>query len=54
MIDYRAECLAFAEQFSTFNVAAAIAYAESGRLTWEQVYGLFQKSLGRALVEVSR
>lgn len=54
MIDYRAECLAFAKQFPTFNVAAAIAYAESGRLTWEQVYGLFQKSLGRALVEASR
>jgi hypothetical protein len=53
-MQYRTECLKFAEQFPTANVRAAIAHAESGRLTWEQIHGLFTRSLGAALTEVSR
>lgn len=39
------DCRAFAQQFPTPNVRAAIAHCESGRLAWEQVANLFAKSL---------
>lgn len=40
---------AFAAQFPTANVKAALAYCESGRLTWEQVADLFARSLAAGL-----
>jgi hypothetical protein len=43
------EAREFAAEFPTPNVLRAVALAESGRLTWEQIHGLFRKSLGVAL-----
>jgi hypothetical protein len=40
---------AFAQQFPTPNVKAALAYCVSGRLTWEQVADLFAKSLAAGM-----
>lgn len=48
----RRECLRFAELYPTPNVAQAIAYAEAGRVTWQQIHGLFARSLGRAIAQV--
>lgn len=42
---FEVECREFAAEFPTPNVLQAIAYAESGRLSWEQIYGLFHNSL---------
>lgn len=39
----------FAAQFNTPNVRAAIAYAEAGTVTWEQIRDLFAKSLTTGL-----
>lgn len=47
-----ADVRAFAEQFPTPNVKAALAYAESGRLTWAQVAGLARKALAAGLASV--
>lgn len=47
-----ADVRAFARQFPTANVQRAVALCESGRLTWEQVHGLFHKALGAGLAEV--
>jgi hypothetical protein len=54
MSDLRSQCLAFAEQYPTANVRRAVELAESGRLTWEQIYGLFRKAMGDALTEVGK
>jgi hypothetical protein len=43
---------AFAEQFPTPNVLAAVAHCESGRLSWDAVGDLFIRSLGTALDQV--
>jgi hypothetical protein len=51
--DTRQQCLEFAAAYPTPNVRAAVQFAEIGRITWEQAYNLFQRSLGTALVEVS-
>lgn len=51
---HRTEVLKFAQQFPTANVRRAVALCEAGTLTWEQVHGLFTRSLGSALAEVSR
>lgn len=39
----------FAAQFPTPNVLRAIAYCESGRLTWEQVHPICVEALAKAL-----
>ena len=49
----RQQVLEFAATYPTPNVREAVRYAESGVITWEQVYNLFRRSLGAALVEVS-
>jgi len=43
----------FAREFPTPNVRRAIALAEAGTLTWNQVYGIFADSLATGLAEVS-
>lgn len=43
------EAREFAAEFPTPNAVAAIAYAESGRLTWVQIRDLFARSLAKAL-----
>jgi hypothetical protein len=48
----RAECLRFAELYPGPNVTRAIAAAEAGQVTWQQVHGLFARSLGSALAQV--
>lgn len=45
----RTEVLAFAVQFPTPNVLRAVAYAEAGTLTWEQVRTLAAGALTKAL-----
>jgi len=44
---------AFAAQFPTPNVLAAVAYCESGRLTWGQVYDLCREALSAGLAAVA-
>jgi hypothetical protein len=44
-----ADVRAFAEQFPTPNVKAALAHCESGRLAWEKVASLFARSLSAGL-----
>lgn len=44
-----ADVRAFAAEFPTANTLAALAYCESGRLTWGQVADLFAKSLSKAM-----
>jgi len=44
----------FAQQHPTANVLQALAYCEAGTLSWEAVAGLFERSLGKALAEVTR
>ena len=51
--DVRTQVIEFAATFPTPNVRLAVQYAEAGTITWEQVYDLFKKSLGAALVEVA-
>lgn len=45
----RQQCLEFAASYPTPNVRLAVQYAESGRITWEQVYRLFGHAMGQAL-----
>jgi len=52
MDEMRAQAIEFAATYSTPQVRRAVELAQAGTLTWEQVYGLFVRSLGRALVEV--
>lgn len=52
--DVRQQVLEFAASYPTPNVRLAVQYAESGRITWEQVYNLFKRSLGDAMAEVAR
>lgn len=47
-----AEAREFAAQYPTPNVAAAIGYAEAGRVSWFQVHELFRRALTGALTEV--
>ena len=42
----------FAAQFDTPNVRAAIAHAEAGTLTWEQIAEIFRASLAQGLEAV--
>ncbi len=49
----RQQVAEFAATYPTPNVLRAVELAESGRITWEQVYNLFKSSLGAALVEVA-
>lgn len=58
IVDHRPGCAeadvrAFALQFPTANVAAALAHCESGRLSWEAVRDLFARSLEAGLAEVT-
>lgn len=46
-----ATCRKFAEFYPTPQVLRAIALAEDGTLTWEQVEALFAKALGVGLEE---
>jgi len=50
--EMRTQAIEFAAIFPTPQVRRAVELAQAGTLTWEQVYGLFVRSLGRALVEV--
>ena len=52
-IDTKAQCLEFAASYPTPAVREAIRYAEAGAITWEQVAGLFKRSLTAAIVEVA-
>ncbi len=54
MIDFEADVRAFADEFPSPNVLAAVAYCESGRLTWAQVYDLFHTSLLKAMATTRR
>lgn len=45
-------CREFAAQFPTPNVDRAVGYAEAGRVSWFQVYRLFQTVLNDAVAEV--
>lgn len=51
--DLRQQVIEFAATYPTPNVRRAVQYAESGRLTWEQVADLFKRSLGMAILEVA-
>jgi len=51
--DLRAQVVEFAATYPTANVRLAVQYAESGRLSWEQVADLFKRSLGTAILEVA-
>lgn len=46
-------CREFAAQFPGPNVDRAVGYAEAGRVSWFQVYRLFQTALNGAVAEVS-
>ena len=48
----RQQVLEFAASHPTPNVRLAVQYAQAGTITWEQVYGLFQKAMSEALAEV--
>lgn len=50
-----AETLArmFADKYPTDNVKLAIAYAEAGRISWEDIASLFAKSYASAVAEVN-
>ena len=50
---YEVEVREFAAQYPTPTVREALGHAESGRLTWEQVHGLFESALRAALDEVT-
>lgn len=52
-LDIRQQVLEFAATYPTPNVRAAVRYAEAGAITWQQVYDLFHRALGSALVEVA-
>lgn len=54
MSDIRQQCIEFVASYPTPNARLAVGYAESGRITWEQCYGLFHKAMGDAVAEVSR
>lgn len=41
----REDCILFAATYPSPNVRRAVELAESGRITWEQVEGLFKKAL---------
>lgn len=45
-------CRDFAAEFPTPNVLRAIELVEAGRLTWEQIAGLFGRSLESGLLAV--
>lgn len=51
--DIRTQVIEFAATYPTPNVRLAVQYAESGRITWEQVADLFKRSLGMAILEVA-
>lgn len=51
--DIRTQVIEFAATYPTPNVRLAVQYAEAGRITWEQVADLFERSLGMALLEVA-
>lgn len=46
------QCREFAAQYPTPNVLRALAYAESGRLTWDQIAQLFRDSLAVGVAAV--
>lgn len=46
------QCREFAAQFPTPNVQRAIALCESGRISWEDAYGVFTASLSDGLKAV--
>jgi hypothetical protein len=46
---HESEARAFAAEFPTTQVRRAIALAEVGTLTWEQIAGLFRKSLASGI-----
>lgn len=49
---FEAEVREFVREFPTPNALLAVEHAEAGRLTWEQVHGLFAKALRAGLEEV--
>ena len=52
-ISVRQQVLEFAATYPTPNVRLAVQYAECGRLTWEQIAGLFKVALVSAVAEVA-
>lgn len=50
--DMREQIAALAATYPTPNVRRAVALAQAGTITWEQVYDLFRKSMAAALAEV--
>lgn len=51
--DFESQVREFAAEFNTPNVRRAVALCESGRLTWEQVYGLLRDSLATGMKAVA-
>lgn len=49
----REEVALFAATYPTPNVRRAVALAEAGDVTYEQIHGLFTRSLGSALAELA-
>ncbi len=52
-IAVREQVLEFAATWPTPNVRRAVELAEAGRLSWEQVAGLFKLALVTAIAEVA-
>lgn len=50
---FESDARAFAAEFPTPNALRAIALAEAGTLTWEQVAGVFRTALAQGLAEVA-
>ncbi len=48
------DCRLFAAQYPTHNVRQAIRSAESGLITWENLYRVFQRAMATAMNEVKR
>lgn len=51
--DIRTQVIEFAATYPTPNVRLAVQYAEAGRITWEQAYNLFKRSLVTAVAETA-
>lgn len=49
---FEVEVREFVREFPTPNALLAVEHAEAGRLTWEQVHGLFEQALRAGLKEV--
>lgn len=50
----REDVVLFAATYPTPNTRRAVELCQSGRLTWRQVYDLFQRSLAEGLQQLAR